>query len=105
MKQHLTNLVKSLKPGQSIDIDANILSEIRSYGYSGGTFHPADQILEGILGSAYEFRYWENEMNRSVTFHRLAAPLNSELGVRSYVSPDRRDRCQKLPNGFFKPKS
>lgn len=46
-------------------------------------------VLESIVGSAYEFWYWEDQMSGNVTFGRLEKPLDD--GRRTFVSPDRRD--------------
>ena len=84
----LINQVRSLKPGQAIEIDMHELrEEWPSRYYNDATFTPPDRLLENIVGSCYEFGYSINPMNGNATFHRLKEP-REEGGV--YTSPDRR---------------
>lgn len=92
-KQDFVNLVKRLKPGQSIDICIRELrNSILPYEHNGAIFYPPDQILENIVGSAYEFGYRENFRDMTVRFFRLSEPHPSDSLILSYISPDRRNR-------------
>ncbi len=56
--------------------------------------------MEDIVGSSYNFRFWEDEYNETVTFERLKEPLRD--GARSYVSPDREDMFVKGMDGLYR---
>ncbi len=87
-RQMILSLVSNLKPGQQIEISRNLLREVGSREYNGATFTPADNIMENIIGSAYEFWYQEVFATGNVIFGRLCRPLSD--GGRTYTSPDRR---------------
>ena len=84
----LIDLVRSLKPGEAIEISSRELNDaVPSFWHNGACFTSADRVLENIVGSAYEFQYKINDARQSVTFERLLSPLNEPA---AYVSPDRR---------------
>lgn len=70
--------VTSLQPGQRIDVDAHFCRDME------------DHVMEGIMGSAYEYGYTRLPERDIVRFWRLKKPLKTESGLRTYVSPDRR---------------
>ena len=85
-------LVADLKPGEQIDIDEGEMDLDRTirppFRHNGAFWTLADNVLEGIVGSAYEYGYFRRPQDRVVTFFRLKEPLTD--GSLSYVSPDRR---------------
>ena len=85
--------VASLKPGQQVEIDRELLRSPKGLASYLIQESAADSVLEGILGSSYEFWYEENPSIGHTTFGRLKQPL--EDGRRSYVSPDRRRHYRK----------
>ncbi len=87
MNHHVIQIVRDLKPGQCISVDVRELEDIPSFEHNGATFTAADRVLENIIGSAYEYRYWRSNYDRSITFERLPQPLTDPT---AYVSPDRR---------------
>lgn len=89
MNGEIIKKVANLKPGFNIVIDrCDLQDEFPSRIYNEVEFTPADNLLENIVGSSYEFSYQINFSNGNTTFHRLKKPL--EGGLRSYTSPDRR---------------
>lgn len=59
-----------------------------------------DEIMEQIVGSAYEIQVVDEPSAHTVTFKKLIWPLQS--GQRTYVSPDRRHLFELLPTGFYR---
>jgi len=90
MRHRLIDLVASLKPGETVEIDEREFAlggqQLREYEHNGAVFTVPDVILENISGSAWEWWYYRVPGSRSVRFCRLERP--SEIAV--YVSPDRR---------------
>ncbi len=87
--RRMVKLVASIPPGESLEVDRQELGEIPCLEHNGALFTPPDRILENIVGSAYEFSYWEDPVKRTVTFRRLATPVPIDAEL-TYVSPDRR---------------
>lgn len=86
--QYCCDLVRKLEPGQAITIEESLLSEIGFaplVGIMGPMWNPVEQIMENVVGSAWEIRTTENFADRSVTFYRCREPSESPM----YVSPDR----------------
>lgn len=88
----LIHRVASLKPGQQIDIP---LGEMR--------LASPDDVLENIVGSAYEYSYQNIDYTGVVRFRRREKPLSPyhEDGLWTYVSPDRRHLYHQRPDGLF----
>ena len=81
--------VASIPPDYSMDIDARLLDNATAcYSHNNANFTPPDQVLENIVGAAYEFSYFIHPIKRIVTFSRLKKPIQD--GQRTYVSPDLR---------------
>jgi hypothetical protein len=86
--RRLVDLVRRLKPGTRIEISwIELRDAFPVWVYNNASFLPADQILEKIVGSAYEYVYTDNLRKRSVVFARLEKPVNYG---EAYISPDRR---------------
>lgn len=100
----LARVISALAPGQCYSIDRGELNlaahSARLAGQMGPVWSPAERIMEAIVGSAYEFRFWEDHAAKTVVFERLQQPLDD--GRRSYVSPDRVDLFARTPDGFYK---
>ncbi len=90
----LAKEIQKLKPGQRIEIGQFMLDDI--VPIPGWTIE--DSVMENIVGSSYEFRYWITERGGTV-FERLSEPLTD--GRRTYVSPDRRYRFRSDGHGCF----
>jgi hypothetical protein len=85
-------MVRSLKPGEWLTVpELDLVLDLpRCFiGFESAVCNPADRILEGIVGSAYEYSYQRDPIKREVTFRRLEKPIDSEDGRQTYVSPDR----------------
>jgi len=93
--------IRQLKPGEQCKVDRLELRQIAPPINIGATWEPPDRVMENIIGSAYEFQYWEDRKNGTVYFRRLREPLTD--GRRSYVSPDRRDYFVMGPDGLWHP--
>jgi len=97
----VVSTVSGMKPGEKFVADAMRLSE--GWGGAFGTFisggwTPPDRVLERVIGSSVTYRY-----RRYQTSDWLYERLHSALpaGVRSYVSPDRRDWFMQRADGLY----
>ena len=90
--------VERLEPGKWIVVSW-ALDDLPEIQHNGAMFTPADRVLENIVGSAYEFSYWQDPENGSVVFHRRSEPVKGAL--RTYVSPDRRDFYDVQVDGLY----
>lgn len=89
-KDYIVSEVKRLLPGQSYSFSMKLM-DVYEEDYNGVKWRAGDLVLEKIVGSAYEYSYWEDCSNGHLVFERRFKPL--ELGQgRTYVSPDQRDR-------------
>lgn len=91
----LAHKVRSLTPGQEMIVSGCLLSEIkpvRMAGVLGPEWNACDQIMEQIVGSAYEWEYQLIPESRNYLFRRLH---KSDQKHRTYVSPDRRHLYQE----------
>lgn len=97
--------ISKIPPGCRITVSRFLLNEIaasaRLVGSDGPTWAPAERVMENIIGSAYEFRFWADLKTENVIFERLSEPLND--GSRTYVSPDRRAHYQIGKGGRYWP--
>lgn len=101
--------VAALKPGQRLKIDRRELDRLNP---DPGIFAfldiapPEDRILEGIVGSAWEWRHFTeiDDPEQAVTFERLKEPLDSSRGEWASISHDRRDLFERTARGTFRPK-
>lgn len=95
-----TNIIRRLQPGQCLTFDNNNLmfppdgtrdgrSDFRGYTTLTG-LKMADMMLDNIIGSAFEYGYYESLERPHTVFYRLPKPLPSDSTSRTYVSPDRR---------------
>lgn len=100
--------VARLKPGQCLAICERELalcepsSALAQFAFAldrRGSIE--DRILEGIVGSSFEFSYERDPQKRVVVFCRLAHPLDD--GRRASVSPDRAHFYTK-EGRFWRPK-
>lgn len=82
---YLRDTVRRLKPGQEIRVTWGLLKQVPQ-GYFNEVA-PADQVLRGIVGSAYEFTHREDPENQTTVFGRLKEPLPTHQ--RTFVDPDR----------------
>lgn len=88
-KQRIRKKIARLERGQCINMSMAFLKlEITGYYHNGAFFSPPDIVLEGIMGAAYEFCYVIHPSGDTVTFKRLAKPLETPT---AYISPDRRE--------------
>jgi hypothetical protein len=95
-KRYVVARVSALEPGHGITFAEEIMQEIVPLpGYSA-----AETVMENVIGSAYEWRFFESPVDRSVSFDRLSSPLTG--GNRSYVGPDKRQFFVQV-GSFFSP--
>lgn len=102
----LARRIQSLKPGHRMTVSRDILREAAPHspllGFGGPVWSQCDLVLEKIVGSAFEFKAWEDERGNYV-FERLKNPLRD--GSRTYVSPDRRHHFDGPFAGIYHPKT
>lgn len=103
--QHVSDIIRRLKPGQRVKFSPYILSSAEDR--PSGAFSMAvsmiidqrggviDRILDGIVGSAYEFGHYTNVEDRCEIVYRLATPLPSNGTTRTHVSMDRRQHYRR----------
>ena len=97
----LTFQVSSMKPGEWLTIDLDSVDgNGRVAPWREGHWTPCDLILEGIVGSGYEWSWERDLFKSSITFRRRERP--TEEGLRTYVSPDRTHHYQRLPSGLYR---
>lgn len=94
----IAKMVGDIRPGQSFEISRMEMNDVACLP----GFRPPDMVMENIVGSAYEFSYYQKH-NGNVVFYRRLKLTEGEF--RTYVSPDRRDRFKQLPNGLWEPKN
>lgn len=95
-------IVKRLRPGQRVTLSGSVLMDIAPLHHNGYAWTPPDRVLENIVGSSFEFRYFCNYCKGDATFERLDGQLTN--GYRSYVSPDRRHLYYDL-DGLWMPRA
>ena len=94
--------VKRLRPGERITLAGCVLQDIEPLHHNGYAWTPPDRVLENIVGSSYEYRYFCSGYKESATFERIThGPLRN--GYRTYVSPDRRKHYYDC-GGLWMPK-
>jgi hypothetical protein len=95
--EYVRQAVKQMRPGYVMSFARELL-----YFPVPPPWTPADWVLEGIVGSAYEFWYYRDHRTGNFIFRRRSHPVEGEF--RTYVSADRRDRFDKLPSGLYRVK-
>ncbi len=94
--EYLRQMVSSLRPGDRAEFSRDLLMID-----CPPPWKPADWILEGIIGAAYEFSYYRNTETGNIVFRRWQEPLQPESGVRHYVSADRREYFVEYRPGYW----
>lgn len=101
----LARQIGSIPPGHQIVVSRHVLAEVAPsaplVGFGGPTWTPPERVMENIVGSAYEFRFFEDIQSGDVVFVRLREPLKD--GSRTYVSPDRREHFKLGSDGRYWP--
>lgn len=101
--KELAHEIQMMKPGHWYTLDRDTLNYVAPAmhlkGPLGPIWKPVERIMESIIGSAYEFRFWEDLSTGRTTFERLKQPLRD--GRRTYVSPDRVELFTRTPDGFY----
>lgn len=98
-RKFIKEIIQDLKPGEEQRIDALL--------FDWPTFPPAteiDDIFGGILGSAYEYSWSLDELDRIITVRRRKEPLTREQinnGLRCSVSSDRLCYFNKRIDGLY----
>lgn len=101
----LAEIIGKIQPGHWHSVGWRVLHDIPPMpmvGIFGLLWSAEDQIMEKIVGSAYEFKYFRDELSGNVIFERLKEPLQN--GARTYVSPDRREHFE-LRGGYYWPRA
>lgn len=62
-------------------------------------FGLAESIMENIAGSAYDWSFHVDPITRDIVFTHHAKPAPD--GLRTYVSPDRREKFVQRSDGLF----
>jgi hypothetical protein len=88
--------VKAMQPGQQLAVSPAVLM-FRTMP----PWNPADMVLDGICGSAYEFYYYRDDRTGNIVFCRKIKPFPPDCGRMSYVSPDRIHYVTKLYEGCY----
>lgn len=98
--QRAVSLVSKLEPGQWITFPREAMDDIGSMpmlGLMGPNWNPMERVLEGIVGSAWGFSYFEDIRTGNITFTRA----KTKPKLRTYVSPDRKHLFNRLPSGHY----
>lgn len=95
--REIAEVVSSLKPGEEVRCDLSVLRNVQPLEYNGARWSPSERVLENVIGSAYGWTVFDDFVRGQVTFGRRTVPD----GARTYVAPDRRDRFDLRPDGFY----
>lgn len=103
--------------GQRLRVSRLLLYECVAYSpaafdigrFLGKTFDPVDEIMEGLVGSAYSFLPMEDPMTGDITFDRVArgevrsadTQRRWDSGQKTWVYPDRRHLYRKRFDGWW----
>lgn len=96
LTQHWRRILRDMRPGQCLEISMRELYDVPA----PPGWNPAEWLLEGIVGSAYEYKLEEMPWSQRVRYTRLEKPLDGDL--MAYVSPDRRDYYERTMDGFWR---
>ncbi len=93
--------ISRIPPGDCYCVD-----EFDRIGLTGGgsIFKPRsvpEAIMENIVGSSYEFVFWEDPMTQKLVFRRLRTPIPESARLRTFVSADRRQHFTQRPDGLW----
>lgn len=102
----LVGMVRALAPGKELTLNLNTIeNSIAPRNLTpDGLWNAADQVLEKVVGSAFEYGYRTDPTNRKLTFFRLPQPLPADGDTRTFVSPDRRHYFDIGADGFYRMK-
>lgn len=92
----IQDMVRRMKPGD----EAQFARELLMFPVPP-PWKPAEWVLEGIVGSAYEFSVRYDERTGNAIFRRWQEPLPPESGCRHYVSADRKHLFTEYRPGYF----
>lgn len=95
----LANIISQrVKPGHWFRVSRGVL---KSCGWNFMLYeHPAEHVMENIVGAAYEFTYFEHYESGDTIFERRKEPLPAG-NLRTYVSPDRRHLYNRRPDRLW----
>lgn len=95
MISFITEEVRRMRPGYDLRFARELM-----IGNAPPPWTLPDWVLEGIIGSCYEYSWWRDEEG-SVVFRRREKPFTMESGLLSYVPPDQMQYFTKRHNGFY----
>ena len=94
--------VKNLKPGEDILVSHSLMFDAMPPCALTRLLPPVpEQVLNGIVGSAFEFGYEQLSNHKGCVFFRLSRPFLD--GRLSYATLDRR-HCYQEGRGFWAPR-
>lgn len=98
---HLRDICRSMNVGEAVTFDRTALNEAFPVSMWSDFFErgsSVDQLLGGLIGSAWIYRTHEDPMTGDITIHRVA-----ETGKRWNVDPDRRHWFRQMEDGSYEP--
>ena len=90
---------KITKRGQWYYISDMQMTRIENHPLMNEGWTKADCILGHIAGSAYDWSYHVNPTTKGTMFMLRTKPTTD--GLRTWVSPDRKDLFRKRPDGLY----
>jgi hypothetical protein len=108
MINHLADQAQALKPGHCLSVQPwqiKRLALMQSWVPEVQLRHPTEIILGGIMGSAYDYTYWDTLSTGGIVIARFTPPLDSSTGMRGWVEADRQHYFERRPDGLYQLKS
>lgn len=96
-------LINNLKPGQWLSLEPSLFRmQAPPDWFPMKVRKIEDQILDNVIGSAYEIRFWIEPISGKYFFARLKEPLKD--GWRTRVDQYQAPHFEQDVSGFWKPK-
>ena len=81
----IRDVLYKVRPGEWVEVDYCLFRDIWPKDYNGGHWNQMDRVLEGMIGSAYEWTYTVMPDSMRVLFKRRLDPAKERL----WADPDR----------------
>ena len=91
--------VRHMEPGEVVSVDSFFFLDVPPFEHNGARWTPEEQVLEKIIGSAFEYSTSTDPMARTVTFYRHPEPCPE--GAYRWISPDRRHLVVLGADGLY----
>lgn len=97
--QTLVLQIRQLQPGQQYVVTRAVYNRLFQSNVVAEFVPPIYYILERVVGSCYEYRFWHDHESGNIIIERLDSPI--ENGLYAYAPYHRRHLFRQRPDGFF----